>query len=265
MIKIMGIVNVTPDSFFDGGVYNAPDLAIAHGIRLLKEGADILDIGGESTRPGASALSPSLECERVLPVLEALREAAANYGAKLSVDTRNATTMQAALAAGADMVNDISALMHDPDSLAVVAGASCDIVLMHMQGRPETMQENPVYEDVVEEVSTYLQQRIEATLSAGIAKNRLIADPGIGFGKTLEHNLALLKALPRFKALGVRLLVGASRKGMIGKLSRGEPAPERLGGSLAIALHAAACEVDIIRVHDVKETVQAFKVASALK
>jgi dihydropteroate synthase len=261
----MGIVNVTPDSFSDGGNYYTGEMAIAHGLRLLEEGAHILDIGGESTRPGASIISPAAEQERILPIIEGLRDAARSYGAKLSVDTRNAATMRAALSAGAQIINDISALTHDAKSLEVVASSPCDIVLMHMQGTPETMQDNPVYADVVEEVFTYLQKRIGAAIEAGIDRTRLIADPGIGFGKTLEHNVCLLKALPRFKDLGVRLLLGASRKGLIGKLSRGEPPQDRLGGSLALALHAAAQGFDIVRVHDVKETVQALNVAEALK
>ena len=265
MIKVMGIVNVTPDSFSDGGACNATDTAIAHGLRLLDEGADILDIGGESTRPGALAVPPELERQRVLPVLQGLKKTAQRRGVKLSVDTRNADTMRAVLAAGADMINDVSALTHDVDSAGVIAAASCDIVLMHMQGSPETMQENPVYADVVEEVYNYLAGRITVVMDAGINESRIIGDPGIGFGKTLEHNLALLRALPRFQDLGVSLMLGASRKGMIAKLSRNESPQDRLGGSLALALHAAAHNFNIVRVHDVKETVQALKVADMLK
>lgn len=258
---LMGILNVTPDSFSDGGSYNRLDAALAHAERLLADGADILDIGGESTRPGAPYVSPEEELQRVLPVLARL----AALQVPLSLDTRRTSVMRAALQAGAvDLINDVSAL-EDDGALALVAAANVGICLMHKQGNPDTMQQQPDYADVVQEVGGYLARRIELCLAHGIARERLLADPGFGFGKTLEHNLALLRALPQLEAMaGAPLLVGMSRKSMLGAIT-GEAQPDqRLGASVAAALLAAQRGARIIRVHDVKATHQALQVWQAL-
>ena len=258
---LMGILNVTPDSFSDGGSYNRLDAALAHAERLLADGADILDIGGESTRPGAPYVSPEEELQRVLPVLERL----AALQVPLSLDTRRTSVMRAALQAGAvDLINDVSAL-EDDGALALVAAAKVGICLMHKQGNPDTMQQQPDYSDVVQEVGGYLVRRIELCLEHGIARERLLADPGFGFGKTLQHNLELLRALPQLEAMaGAPLLVGMSRKSMLGAIT-GEAQPEqRLGASVAAALLAAQRGAKVIRVHDVKATHQALQVWQAL-
>ena len=258
---LMGILNVTPDSFSDGGSYNRLDAALAHAERLLADGADILDIGGESTRPGAPYVSPEEELQRVLPVLQRL----VALQVPLSLDTRRTSVMRAALQAGAvDLINDVSAL-EDDGALALVAAANVGICLMHKQGNPDTMQQQPDYADVVQEVGGYLARRIELCLENGIARDRLLADPGFGFGKTLEHNLELLRALPQLEALaGAPLLVGMSRKSMLGAIT-GEPQPDqRLGASVAAALLAAQRGAKVIRVHDVKATHQALQVWQAL-
>ncbi len=258
---LMGIVNVTPDSFSDGGRYADCEAAIAHGRRLLDEGADLLDIGGESSRPGAAEVDPEEEIRRVAPVVEAL----AAEGAYISVDTRHAAVMRAAIDAGARMINDISALTHDPAALDVVAGAGgvC-VCLMHMQGGPGTMQKNPSYSDVVAEVFYYLDERISACRDAGIGSERIVIDPGIGFGKTLDHNLALLHGLERFQALGAPLLLGASRKSFIhaidGSLLSEDPEDGRLGGSLAAMLYGLSMGARIFRVHDIAQSRQALSV-----
>lgn len=254
--RIMGVVNVTPDSFSDGGRYLAADAAIAHGLQLEAEGADILDIGGESTRPGAEPLGIEDECRRVLPVIEGL---AARARVPMSIDTRNAEVMRRAVQSGARVINDVSALAHDPQSLEVAAATGVPVVLMHAQGDPRTMQRNPVYDDVVLDVYDALEARIEACEKAGIPRERLVVDPGIGFGKTLAHNLALLGALSIFHGLGCAVLVGASRKSFIGKLAAALP-DDRLPGSLAAAMLGAAQGVQIIRVHDVAATRQALAV-----
>ncbi|NJO24244.1 MAG: dihydropteroate synthase [Sphingomonadales bacterium] len=254
--RIMGVVNVTPDSFSDGGRYLAADAAIAHGLRLEAEGADILDIGGESTRPGAEPISIEDECRRVLPVIEGL---AKRSRAPLSIDTRNAEVMRRAAQVGARIINDVSALAHDPQSLEVAAATGLPVVLMHAQGDPRIMQRNPAYDDVVLDVYDALNARIAACAAAGIPIDRLIVDPGIGFGKTLAHNLALLGALTVFHGLGCPVLLGASRKSFIGKLT-GAMAEDRLPGSLAAALLGAAQGVQILRVHDVAATRQALAV-----
>lgn len=253
---LMGIVNVTPDSFSDGGNFLAPEKAVAQGLKLYREGAEILDIGGELTRPGAQKVSPEEELSRVLPVIEGLKDC----GALLSVDTRNAGTMKAALAAGAGMVNDVSALTHDPAALDVVAEHEAFVCLMHMKGTPEHMQEAPAYKDVVQEVYDYLAGRIEICLTAGIARNRIVIDPGIGFGKTLEHNLKLLKNINKFQGLGAAVMLGASRKSFIEKLIPKTPVEERLAGSLTAALWGLRQGVQVFRVHDVAQTRQAFTV-----
>jgi dihydropteroate synthase len=257
----MGIVNVTPDSFSDGGKYLGVDAAIAHGRRLAAEGASIIDVGGESTRPGAAPVSPENEIARTVPVIRAL----AGEGIRVSIDTRHAAVMQAAVDAGAAIINDISALEGDPQSLSVAARSGACVILMHMQGQPSDMQEAPVYQNAPREVRDYLAARIETCLAAGIARQRICVDPGIGFGKTLEHNLQLLAALPDLQRLGVPVLLGVSRKSFIGALSRQEPPEQRLGGSLAAALAGLESGVKILRVHDVAETVQAVAVWHAIK
>jgi dihydropteroate synthase len=254
--RIMGIVNVTPDSFSDGGRHMAPEAAIAHASRLEAEGADILDIGGESTRPGAEPIGAEEELRRVLPVIEALAKRAR---VPLSIDTRNALVMRRAAEAGARLINDVSALAHDPASLAAAAETGLPVVLMHAQGDPRTMQRNPRYRDVVLDVYDALEARIEACEKAGIPRARLVVDPGIGFGKTLAHNLALLGSLGIFHGLGCAILLGASRKSFIAKLTGAGP-EERLPGSLAAALAGAAQGVQILRVHDVAATRQALAV-----
>lgn len=259
--KLMGVVNVTPDSFSDGGRHDDPARAVAHALALVEEGADILDIGGESTRPGADFVSVDEELARVLPVIEGL---AARTEAPISIDSRKPEVARAAVAAGASIWNDVSALAFSPESLAVAADLGVDVVLMHAQGDPKTMQAAPRYDDVVAEVADFLAERIEAAVFAGVHRDRLIVDPGIGFGKTLEHNLTLLKNLPRFKELGRPILLGASRKRFIAAIDRDGPADERLGGSLAVALTGFAAGVDFVRVHDVAATRQAFAVAAAI-
>ncbi len=260
---VMGIVNVTPDSFSDGGRFLDPAAAIAQARALRDAGADILDIGGESTRPGAAPVSPQEECARILPVVEAL----AGDGAVVSVDTRHARTIEAAAQAGAALINDVWALAGDPDgdALSAAAATGLPVVLMHMQGTPTTMQADPHYDDVVRDVFDWLAARIDQVVEAGIPRERIIVDPGIGFGKTLDHNLMLLNQLERFHALGAPILVGASRKSFIAKASRGEPADARLAGSLAAALTAVRRGAQILRVHDVAETVQALTIAAAIE
>ena len=261
---VMGIVNATPDSFSDGGAFFAPEKAIAHGEAMIAAGAAIVDVGGESTRPGADPVDPEDEMRRVVPVIAGLNAVANVAGATISIDTRNSQTMQAALEAGARMINDVSALTHDPDSAVVAARAQVPVVLMHMRGEPGTMQQAPAYDDVALDVYDYLEARIAAAVAAGVARERIVIDPGIGFGKTAEHNLALLRQLSLLHGLGVPLMVGVSRKGFIGKLSAGEPADKRIGGSLALATEAIGQGVHILRVHDVAETVQAVRLTRAL-
>ena len=259
MIKplIMGIVNVTPDSFSDGGKFFDPEKAIQHGFKLLEEGADILDIGGESTRPGAIPVSIDEEIRRVVPVITAL----AKTNKLVSVDTRHGQVMQAAIEAGAGFLNDIHALQ-EKNSLEIAAQSKAFVCLMHMKGTPQTMQDNPVYENVVDEVFDFLKSRIQACADAGIEKNKIYADVGIGFGKTLEHNLELLRNLDQFHKLGVKILLGTSRKKFIENIAG--PSENRLGGSLATALWGYQKGAHIIRVHDVAETRQVIQVWSVL-
>lgn len=249
---IMGIVNTTPDSFSDGGEFLAPERAIAHGRALAAAGADILDIGGESTRPGAAPVAPQEELRRIEPVIRAL----ASAGFVVSVDTRHARTMAAALTAGARIINDVSALTHDPESLAVAARSEAAIVLMHMQGEPATMQANPTYSLASLDIVEYLEARVAACAAASIARSRLIVDPGIGFGKHAAHNLEIMARLGLLHALGCGVLLGISRKSLIAELHKAEP-KERIPGSLAGALQALAQGVQVLRVHDVAETRQA--------
>jgi dihydropteroate synthase len=257
---VMGIVNATPDSFSDGGDFFDTDAAIAHGLALQAEGADILDIGGESTRPGAAMVPPDEEQRRVVPVIAALAKA----GAVVSIDTRNAATMAAAIDAGAAIVNDVTALAGDPASLELVAQRRVGAVLMHMQGEPQTMQADPRYADAPAEIATYLAGRLAACRAAGIAPEMLCVDPGIGFGKTVAHNAEILANVPKLRALGAAVLIGASRKAFIGALSKAERPKERLPGSLAAALAAVAGGADILRVHDVAATRQALSVWQAV-
>jgi dihydropteroate synthase len=258
---VMGIVNVTPDSFSDGGMFQDAANAVKHGLRLLEEGADLLDVGGESTRPGADPVGTDEERSRVLPVIEHLRREAPE--AILSVDTRRAAVARDAIAVGADVVNDIAAGT-DPAMFELASGSGAGMVLMHMRGEPKTMQADPRYDDVVAEVRAFLAERIEAAVAAGIARDRLCIDPGIGFGKNLEHNLALLRSIGSFRELGAAVLAGASRKRFIGELSGVDDAADRRDGSLAAAVWCAAQGVDVVRVHDVAPTVQALRVADAI-
>ncbi len=255
---VMGVVNVTPDSFSDGGHFLRHDAAVAHARRLADEGADLLDIGGESTRPGAPPVSLDEERRRVLPVLQAL----AGLGVPLSIDTQKPELMREAAAAGAAMINDVNGF-EAPGALDAVAGSGCAICIMHKQGTPQTMQQAPQYDDVVAEVGAYLRSRVEAAQAAGIARESIVVDPGFGFGKTLEHNLALLRGLDRL-ALRVPLLAGLSRKTMIGTLT-GREVGDRVSGSVAAALIAAQHGAAILRVHDVAATRDALAVWQAVQ
>ncbi len=259
---VMGVVNVTPDSFSDGGRHLAPENALAHARRLIGEGADILDIGGESTRPGAEPVSEAEELDRTVPLIAAIR---AESAVPISIDTMKPAVARAAVAAGATMWNDVSALRFAPDAPAVAAELGCQVVLMHMLGEPGTMQDRPRYDDVVGEVESFLLARVDVAMAAGVTREKIWLDPGIGFGKTLEHNLALLRALPRLVALGFPVLLGASRKRFIAAIDpRSADADDRLAGSLAAALVGARAGVAAVRVHDVHQTIQALAVQSAI-
>jgi dihydropteroate synthase len=257
---VMGVVNVTPDSFSDGGSYLAPADAIRHGLALAAEGADLLDVGGESTRPGASYIDAEVELARVLPVVEGLSRATE---VPISIDTRKAEVARAALDAGAAMVNDVSAGRDDPGLLRLVAEAGVPMVLMHMQGTPRTMQDAPSYADVVAEVEAFLRERCAAALDAGVAGSQLVVDPGIGFGKRDEHNYALLGALARFARLGHPVLVGVSRKGFIGR-ALGLPVEQRLEGTEAAVAWAVERGARIVRVHDVAPIRRIVRMTEAL-
>jgi dihydropteroate synthase len=257
---LMGVVNVTPDSFSDGGQFFEPAAAIAHGLRLHAEGADIVDVGGESTRPGAAAVPANEEIRRAAPVIEALARA----GVLVSIDTRRAAVMRAAVAAGARIINDVSALRYDPDSFAAAGASGLPVVLMHSRGEPATMQLQPTYQRAPLDVFDRLAARVEAWTHAGYERARLIVDPGIGFGKTLDHNLEILSQLGLYLGLGLPVLLGVSRKSFIGRLAGGASPAERLPGSLAAALWAAAAGVAILRVHDVAATQQAVALWHAL-
>lgn len=253
---LMGVVNVTPDSFYDGGKFREPEAAIAHGRRLIEEGADILDLGGESTRPGAAPVAEAAELDRLLPVLKALRDF------PVSVDTRRPSVMQAVLAEGASMINDIEALV-TPGALEIVAASDCGVCLMHKQGEPASMQMAPTYSNVLSEVRNFLSERLQACRRAGIARDRIVIDPGFGFGKTLEHNLTLQRRMVELTALGVPVLAAWSRKSSLGTIT-GRPPEERLAASLAAALLAVQHGAKILRVHDVRETRDALAVWQAL-
>jgi dihydropteroate synthase len=260
--QVMGIVNVTPDSFSDGGRWASTVAALAQAMRLVAEGADVLDIGGESTRPGAGPVGEAEEIDRVAPVIAGVR---ARWGGPISVDTMKPAVARAAVAAGATMWNDVTALGHAPDSAAVAAELGCEVVLMHMKGEPRTMQADPQYGDVVAEVRDYLLSRAEAVMAAGVAREKIWLDPGIGFGKTLAHNIALTAGLGELVALGFPVLYAASRKRTIQAIDpTAVEATDRLGGSLALALEGARRGARMVRVHDVRETVQALKVQAAV-
>lgn len=260
--RVMGILNMTPDSFSDGGAHvGDPEGAAEAGLAMAAHGAAMIDVGGESTRPGAAAVWDGDEIARTEPVIRRLVEG----GAMVSIDTRKASVMAAALAAGAHVVNDVSALDHDPAAASLLAGRDCPVVLMHHQGSPETMQKDPQYRDALIDVYDWLAERIGWAEAAGIARRRIIVDPGIGFGKTLRHNLQLLNGLALFHGLGCPILLGASRKNIIGALSESAPADRRLGGSVALALHGARAGAQLLRVHDVYESVQALRVWQGLR
>jgi dihydropteroate synthase len=256
--KVMGVVNVTPDSFSDGGLYLDAEAAIAHGRELLVEGADILDIGGESTRPGATPVDADEELRRVVPVIEGLAET----GAQISVDTSKAVVASAALKAGATFVNDVTALRGDAGMAAVVAESGASLSLMHMLGEPRTMQENPRYDDVVSEVKAFLQARLSFALDSGISESKIILDPGIGFGKTLEHNLELLRRLDELVAIGCPVLVGASRKSFLGRIT-GREVDQRVPGTIAVNVLAYERGARLFRVHDVAPIKDALAVTAA--
>lgn len=259
--QVMGIVNATPDSFSDGGSYADASAAAEAGARMASQGAAIIDVGGESTRPGASEVWEGDEIERVLPIVQQL----AAGGTAVSIDTRKSGVMSAALGAGARLVNDVSALTWDPNSPGVVASAGVPVILMHHQGDPQTMQKDPRYADVLIEVFLWLEERVAAAEAAGIAREKILIDPGIGFGKTVAHNLELMNGLALLHGLGCAIVLGASRKRMIGALANEAPADERLPGSLTLALKAVEQGVQIVRVHDVPETIQALRVWRGLR
>jgi dihydropteroate synthase len=266
----MGIVNVTPDSFSDGGLFVDPRAAIEHGRRLVSEGADIIDVGGESTRPGATPVAAEEELRRVIPVLEGV--AAAGLTAQISIDTYKASVAREALAAGASLVNDVSALRADPEMAAVVAQSGADCCLMHMLGEPATMQRagGPKYTDVVDEVKAFLQERLEFAVGEGIARERILLDPGIGFGKTVEHNLELLRRLPELQTLGAPIVIGTSRKGFLGRIiarAAGQSGPadvaDRLAGTIASNVLAYERGASVFRVHEVAAVREALAVTAA--
>lgn len=259
-IKIMGVINVTPDSFSDGGQFYSSSQAVEHCRRLIDEGADILDIGGESTRPGAADVSADEELQRTIPIIEQIRQFS---DIPLSIDTSKPEVMLAAQGAGANLINDVWALRR-PGALQAAAQTGLPVCLMHMQGDPQTMQDQPAYEDVVREVKSFLQQRLFVAQQAGIESENLIIDPGFGFGKSLQQNLRLIQAIPEFKSMGYRLLVGLSRKSMIGELLD-KPVDQRVFGSVSAAVICAMLGADIIRVHDVTETREALSIVQAVQ
>lgn len=259
--RLLGIVNVTPDSFSDGGRFFDPEAAIAHGQKLAADGADMLDIGGESTRPGSHGTPAAEQLRRVLPVIEGLK----GLGLPLSIDTRDAIVMREAVAAGATIVNDVTGLTYDPAALATVAATDASVILCHSLGEPATMQQDPRYGDVVTEVRDALADLVARAEAVGIGRQRIAIDPGIGFGKTEAHNLSLLRQLDAFAALGLPVLIGVSRKGFIGRITGVEAADRRVAGSVAAALWAAAHGARILRVHDVAETRQALAIWAAIE
>ena len=263
--QIMGVLNVTPDSFSDGGKFVGLETAVSQGRSLIEDGADILDIGGESTRPGAKTVSGEEEIARVVPIIQAIRETLKDNDPEpvISIDTRKPEVAEAAILAGADIWNDVSALTYSEDSLSLAADLGCPVILMHAQGSPETMQDRPSYEDPVGEILSYLRARIEACEAAGIDRHKITIDPGIGFGKRLSDNLAILRETSRFAEVAPTL-IGTSRKSFIQKID-GSPVEKRLSGSLSSALYAAQQDAAILRVHDVAETLQALRVWEAIE
>ena len=260
---IMGVLNVTPDSFSDGGRYNDLDRAIERADAMVRDGADILDIGPESTRPGAEPVSADQQVTRAIPVIREIR--AAHPSIAVSVDTRLFDVAKAALEAGADMINDVSGLRHAPEMAKLAADYGAGLVLMHMQGSPETMQNDPRYDDVVADIIMFLEERAESAAEAGMARSHIMLDPGIGFGKTVEHTLTLFRHLDRFVRLGYPILIGASRKRFLARINRDADSPrDRLGGSLACVAHAARVGVEVVRVHDVRESRQMVDTLSAI-
>jgi dihydropteroate synthase len=259
--RVMGILNVTPDSFSDGGDFISPELAISHAVQMLQDGADIIDIGGESTRPGAKSVSEQEELDRVIPAIEAIKQ---RLPVIISIDTSKPIVMREAVAAGAGFINDVMALQ-TPGAVAAAQELAVPVCLMHMQGQPRSMQKNPSYSDVVVEILDFFKQRIADCVAGGISRERLLLDPGFGFGKTLEHNLKLLQRLGEFNRIGLPLLVGISRKSMLGAILGDAPVEERLYASLAAAVLALERGASIIRAHDVKPTVDALKVVHAVR
>jgi dihydropteroate synthase len=259
--SVMGIVNVTPDSFSDGGLYLEPQAAVVHGLELASQGAAIVDVGGESTRPGAEPVSAEEELRRVLPVVQGLAEA--KVGAQISIDTSKLAVAQRTLESGATFVNDVTAFRADPQLAGLVADAGADCCLMHMLGEPRTMQDSPRYGDVVDDVRAFLEQRIEFAVREGVREERILVDPGIGFGKTLEHNLELLRRLGEFASLGRPIVIGTSRKSFLGRLTDGRPADERLPATIASNVLALERGATVFRVHDVAPVVEALRVAAA--
>lgn len=257
---VMGILNVTPDSFSDGGTFFARDAAVGHAVQMIDDGADIIDIGGESTRPGAAEVPVEEELSRVIPVIEELGR---RRDIVISIDSTKTEVARAAIDAGARIVNDVSSCTNDEGMIELVRSSSAGVILMHMQGTPRTMQLDPCYDDVVEDVLAYLEQRIDALTTTGVERSRLAIDPGIGFGKTVEHNLALLRDLPKLGRTQLPIVVGLSRKSFLGELT-GRGVGERLGGSLAGLAWSVACGAHVIRVHDVRESRDAMRVATAL-
>ena len=258
---IMGVINVTPDSFSDGGNFTAVSAAVDHGLRLVDEGAEILDIGGESTRPGAAPVTAEEELRRVLPVIEGL---AAKTGAAMSIDTSKASVARAAVAAGAEIINDVTALQGDDDMARVAAESGCAVVLMHMRGTPRTMQQDPHYDDVVAEVSAHLAQRVDAARAAGIVADRIAIDPGIGFGKTVEHNLQLIAGLGSFAALGHSVLLGVSRKSFLATAAQCQNVEDRDVPTAVLTAEGFRLGARIFRVHDPRPNVQALRLAESL-
>lgn len=259
MTRVMGILNTTPDSFSDGGQWNTRDRALRHALRMVEAGVDIIDVGGESTRPGAQGVGVGQELERVVPVIEAI---VAESDVLVSVDTSKSQVMEAAVRAGAGMINDVNALRGE-DALSTAARLGVPVCLMHMQGQPRDMQHDPHYGNVVTEVAQFLQDRAEACKAVGIPGERILIDPGFGFGKTLQHNIELFRAIPRLCRLGYPVIVGVSRKSMLGALT-GRAVQDRLGGSVAAAVLAAQLGAAVVRVHDAEETIDALKVVDAL-
>lgn len=261
--KIMGILNITPDSFYEGSRAASADLALQRALKMIEDGADILDIGGESTRPGSEPISEDEEIERVIPIIEAIRKI--NKEILISVDTYRAKTAEYSIKAGADIINDISAMTFDDDMAKTVKKYDVPVILMHIKGTPKNMQSNPYYDDVLKEVYNFLKERIEYSKSLGIEKDKIIIDPGIGFGKLLEHNIELIKNIDYFKTLGCPILLAHSRKSSIGAVLGNLPPNERLEGTIAVSCFAALKGVDMIRVHDVKENKRAVKMIEVLR